>query len=146
MLMQSVKYLLLLVMSAHGIFGCCWHHMHSCDTDGDACEVEVASHEDHRHAHKHHEETEHLQGEDATPTQEPCRDDESCDEKACVFVRPSQAESQFQVVFDLALDRIVCGETQLLTAAASVSAALDRFDCLAQTTGERCARLQTWLI
>lgn len=143
MFMQSVTYLLLLVMSAHGIFGCCWHHMHTCDAD--ACEAEVASHEDH-HPGETHDEARHLQAEDSVSTQEPCHDDEGCGEEKCVFVRALQADGQFQVAFDLALDHVVYSEVQLPTVSASVSATLSRIDRLAQTTGERCAHLQTWLI
>lgn len=143
MYMHAVKYLLLLLMSAHGIFGCCWHHVHSCASDGDGSEVEVACHEDHCHAHKHQDEGQH---EDAATDQESPHDEDACDEEACVYVHASQIQGEYQFNFDLALDQAFCCDIHLLAESATVFAALRRSDQLAQTTGERCARLQTWLI
>lgn len=141
MYMQSVKFLLLLLMSAHGIFGCCWHHVHSRTADGDEGETEVAWQEGHHHgqAHDAHE-------EDATSSECPGHDEENCDEEACVYVQASKIDSEFQVTFDLAFADVVDFNFDFPTSLAIVFTSPSHSDRLVQTTGERCARLQTWLI
>lgn len=146
MFMHAVKYLLLLLMSAHGIFGCCWHHGHSCAADGDGFEVEVACHEDHHHGHEHQEGPQLVYDDDAAPVQESGHDEEACDEKACVYVHASNSEGQFQVASDLAFDHVFECDVQLSASLVNVFAMQRRFDRFVQTAGERCARFQTWLI
>lgn len=145
MFTHAVKYLLLLLMSAHGIFGCCWHHGHSCASDVAGCDVEVACNENYHHGYEHQEGLQHAHDDDVAPDQESSHD-EACNEETCVYVHVSKAQGQYQVAFELALDQAFSCGIQRSAASATVFATPGRFDPLAQTTGERCARLQTWLI
>lgn len=86
-----------LTMLFHGVFGCCWHHVHSVKRDA----IAQFSHEDRDcDTHEHHDETLHIHSRVGPCSQHgsdvPCCPDGSrknCSEGFCVYVSPGLTRS-----------------------------------------------------
>lgn len=92
---------MVILMTGHATFGCCWHHAHASEGACDNCPV-VAHHDDSDH-HEHGNESQaahcghdHQDGEKSLASHDepdPAPSHETCDEANCVFVRTDDGQS-----------------------------------------------------
>lgn len=158
------KRLVLAVMLVHSVFGCCWHHTHTC-----ACahETQVCSGSDHgtaaqtypdgcshqemnrRVAHRcthHHDHASHTPHEQS-PTgndQEPGPHRHQCEHGNCTFV----VESGRIALSDLDLIQAFVVDYDCLLRPMDTQAFHENleFSTLPRTAALRCAVLQVWQI
>lgn len=156
------KRLLLAVMLIHSVFGCCWHHAHSCACDHETqASTRTNSPASHNHrgcvhrevshtvrhscAHHHHHTHSVVTGQPlADQDQEPVPHRHQCDHGTCTFVVDSGRIAIPDL--DLVQPFIVDFECLMRPTAPQAIHEYRETHTFPGTAALRCAVLQVWLI
>ncbi len=114
MIRNMVSNLALTVMLVHALLGCCWHHLHACESNLAGAGPAIVANDADNHEYDHSDQSSHAHQSVVTHQSDEHHDQPICDTGKCRFVTSSKVKAPLSFTQPTSVDLLSAASTSPL--------------------------------